>query len=150
MLKESKHVTNFRKRHLKTGEEITSFADGCIEEKIVKGKNTQCNGSLIITNVQVVFYKKSFLSEVIEIIPLEQITSVVRKPSLGFRTMVINTSHDQLSFKVSALNANENSLLGAIEIGRREISKSSSLKRNNAIKSNSSFNESNKFIGYFL
>jgi hypothetical protein len=150
MSNESKHVTHFRKKHLKIGEKIISFADGYNGVKKLRGKNTQCNGSLIVTNLQAIFYRKCFLSEVLETMALEKITHIVRKPTLGFRTIVMHSPHNQLSFKVSTLKAKEQSLLDAIELGRRITTQNSLVEGNILTKTGDSIKDSNKFMGYFL
>ncbi len=99
MNSESKHVVNFRKSHLKAGEEIIAWGEGYIGEMMGKGDKTQQNGALIVTNVRVVFYRKGILGEVIESIPLDKLTSVERKSTMGHHTIRMHTSHDDLEFK---------------------------------------------------
>jgi len=118
MSKESKHVVNFRKSHLKSGDKIITFADGYIGELMGTGDKTQRHGVLIITNAQAVFYRKGFLGEVLETMPLKKITSIERKSTLGFRTIVMHTSHDELAFKTLEDKAKEQALIDAIELGR--------------------------------
>lgn len=117
MAKESKHVKNFRMSHIKETEEIKAFDDGYIGEMLGKGSDTQYNGSLIVTNERVVFYRKGFFGEVLETIPLKNITSIERKSSLGHRTLKIYTSHDSLSFKTFNKDG-EVKLIEAIESNR--------------------------------
>ncbi|NQZ24463.1 MAG: PH domain-containing protein [Colwellia sp.] len=118
MAKESKHVINFRNNHLKANEKIVAWADGYIGKTMGKGKDTQHNGSLLITNTQVAFHRKGFLGEVIETTPLKKITSVERKSTLGFRTISIHTSNDDLTFKTLVDKDKEQALIDAIEAGR--------------------------------
>jgi hypothetical protein len=117
MSKESKHVAKFRASHLKTGEAIKAFDDGYIGEAMGSGSKRQYNGSLIVTNERVAFYRKGLLGEVLETIPLKSITSIERKSLLGHRTIGIHTSHDALVFKTFNKDG-ETTLIDAIEDGR--------------------------------
>jgi Short C-terminal domain/Bacterial PH domain len=114
---ESKHVAAFRGKHLKVGEEVVASGDGYIGEMMGKGKDTQHNGVLIVSRERVAFYRKGFLGEVLETIPLKSITSIERKSMLGHRTIRIDTSHDSLEFKTFD-GAVEQSLVDAIEANR--------------------------------
>jgi len=116
-IKESKHVKNFKKLHLNPDEKVMAFDDGYIGEMMGAGDNKQHNGSLIITDFRVVFYRKGFFGEVIETIPLVNITSIERKSLLGHRTIKIHTSHDMLEFKTMD-KSGESRLIDAIEVGR--------------------------------
>lgn len=82
-----------------------------------QGKDKQHNGALIVTGQRVAFYRKGFLGEVIETIPLKSITSIERKSTLGHRVIRIHTSHDDLEFKMFSKDA-ELALIEAIEAGR--------------------------------
>jgi hypothetical protein len=121
MAKESKHVAKFRAAHLKTGEAIKAFDDGYIGEAMGTGSKRQYNGSLIVTNERVAFYRKGLLGEVLETIPLKSITSIERKSLLGHRTIGIHTSHDALVFKTFNKDG-ETKLIDAIEDGRHSSS----------------------------
>lgn len=117
MGKESKHVKHFQLKHLKSGESVIAFGDGYIGEMMGSGDNTQRNGSLIVTDQRVAFCRKGLLGEVIETIPLKNITSVERRSMLGFRRIEIHTSHDSLKFKSSDKTA-EQALAEAIDTHR--------------------------------
>lgn len=117
MAKESKHVKHFQEKHLKSGESVIAFGDGYIGEMMGSGDNTQRNGSLIVTDQRVVFCRKGLLGEVIETIPLKNITSVERRSMLGFRRIEIHTSHDSLKFKTGDKTA-EQALAEAIDTHR--------------------------------
>lgn len=95
---ETKHVRFFKEK-LKPGEEIKIFLEGYIGEIMGKGKETQHNGNLIITNERVIFYRKGILGEVLETIPVYKITSVEHISLMGHRVLTIHTSHDSLKFK---------------------------------------------------
>ncbi|MCX4187150.1 PH domain-containing protein [Methylophaga sp. OBS4] len=117
MAKESKHVKHFQQKHLKPGESVIAFGDGYIGEMMGKGDNTQHNGSLVVTDQRVAFCRKGLLGEVIETIPLKNITSVERRSMLGFRRIEIHTSHDSLKFKTGDKVA-EQALAEAIDTYR--------------------------------
>ena len=117
MAKESKHVRAFSQNHLKPGESIVCSANGYIGEMMGSGDKTQRNGVLLVTCERVAFYRKGLLGEVLETIPLKNITSIERKSLLGHRTINMHTSHDSLEFKMSDKEA-EQRLVDAIEAGR--------------------------------
>ncbi|OEF10834.1 PH domain-containing protein [Aliivibrio logei] len=117
MAKELKHVTKYRDNHLKLGESIIAWGEGYIGDMMGGGDKKQQNGALIVTNSLVIFYRKGFLGEVLESIPLKGITSIERKSILGHRTISMHTSHDDLTFK--CLNKeHEQRLIKAIDAGR--------------------------------
>ena len=97
--KETKHVTSFRDSKLKPAEEIIGFLDGWIGEMMGKGDKTQHNGHFILTNIRACFYKKGFLGEVFETIPLEKVSSVETLSRMGYRVLRLHTSHNELAFK---------------------------------------------------
>lgn len=119
-MKESKHVTNFRTKHLKPDEEVLAWGEGYIGEMMGKGEDAQHNGVLLVTKERVAFYRKGFLGEVLETIPLKSITSIERKSTLGHRTIRIHTSHDALEFKTFDKNA-EQALIDGIEAHRHSV-----------------------------
>jgi hypothetical protein len=116
-MKESKHQQAFLQNHLKPRESIVTWGEGYIGEMMGKGDKTQHNGVLLVTNERVAFYRKGFLGEVLETIPLKSITSVARRSILGYRTIRLHTSHDDLEFKTFD-KAAEEALTKAIEEGR--------------------------------
>lgn len=116
----NKHLSSFSQKHLKLGEAITTWGEGYIGEMMGKGKDQQHNGILLVTPDRVVFYRKAFLGEVIESIPLKSITSIERKSVLGHHTVQLHTSHDALAFKTFK-KPDEESLIAAIEAGRSTV-----------------------------
>ncbi|OAT18826.1 hypothetical protein M979_1650 [Buttiauxella noackiae ATCC 51607] len=116
-MKTNKHVDKFKNSHLQSGESIVSWGEGYIGKMMGKGKDTQHNGVLLVTDVRVTFYRKGFIGEVIESIPLKSITSIERKSTMGHRSLRIHTSHDDLEFKTFSKDT-EISLINAIESGR--------------------------------
>ncbi len=116
---EPKHVVNFRESHLKSNEKVVAWGEGYSGEMMGSGDKKQHNGALVVTNERVVFYRKGFLGEVIETIPLNKITSIERKSLMGHRTIRIHTSHDQLEFKTFH-KEKEQQLIVAIESGREQ------------------------------
>lgn len=116
-LKESKHVRRFRELHLKSGEKMVAWGDGYIGNVMGVKEDAQKNGSLIVSNERVIFYRRGLLGEVLETIPLKSITSIERRSTLGHRVIRIHTSHDRLEFKLFD-KAIEQTLMDAIEAGR--------------------------------
>lgn len=113
MENESKHVRIFKERHALDGEIILASAEGYIGEMMGSGKNKQHNGALIVTGGRVIFYRKGFIGEVIETMPIKSITSVERKSTLGHRVIRLHASHDDLEFKTFSKDG-ESSLVAAI------------------------------------
>lgn len=107
----------FVERHLQPGESVVTWAIGSIGEAFGSGDKQLINGVLIVTQSRVAFYRKGFLGEVLQTMPLKSITSIERKSTLGFRSIKIHTSHDDLNFKLFGA-AEEQALVAAIEAGR--------------------------------
>jgi hypothetical protein len=97
--KENKHVVYFKNGKLKQGEQVELHLEGWIGEMMGKGKDTQRNGQLVVTNERVCFFRKGMLGEVLETIPLSKITSIETLSRLGYRVIRLHTSHDELAFK---------------------------------------------------
>jgi hypothetical protein len=117
MSKESKHVTAFRLKHQKPGEVIVVTAEGYIGEMMGSGKNTQHNGTLVVTDQRVAFIRKGLFGDVFQSIPLSKVTSVERRTNLGICSIVAHTSHDDLAFKTFD-RASFDAAAVAIESGR--------------------------------
>jgi hypothetical protein len=117
--KMASHLKSFEKKHLKQGEIIKEFGDGYIGEMMGKGDKKQHNGILIVTDSRVIFYRSGIFGEVLETMPLKNITSIERKSFAGHRTVVIHTSNDELAFK-SFDQKKEKELFDAIEAGRHQ------------------------------
>lgn len=113
----NKHVEKFKSNHLNSSESILAWAEGYIGKMMGSGKDAQHNGVLIVTESRVAFYRKGFIGEVIETIPLKSITSIERKSTLGHRVIRVHTSHDDLEFKTFSKES-ELALVEAIESGR--------------------------------
>lgn len=116
-MKDNKHLTAFKKSHLRSGESIKAIGQGYIGNAMGSGKDKQHNGVLIVTESKVTFYRKGFIGEVIQNIPIKSITSIERKSTLGHRSIKIHTSHDDLEFKTFDKSA-EIILIDMIEAGR--------------------------------
>lgn len=117
MGKTSRHVRAFCERHTESGETVVASAIGYIGKMMGKGKDRQYNGTLIVSDNRVAFYRQGIFGEILETMPLARITSVERKSSLGRRVIRLHTSHDALEFKTFDKNA-ESDLVKAIESGR--------------------------------
>ncbi|WP_105901405.1 PH domain-containing protein [Vibrio gangliei] len=114
MSKEPKHLKAFKEKHLDSNDTVIAWSEGYIGEMMGKGENTQHNGIFIVTNTKAAFYRKGFLGEILETIPLKQITSIERKSSLGHRIIRLHTSHDDLEFKTFDKEG-ESEIIQAIE-----------------------------------
>lgn len=117
MASESKHVRKFKARHANDGENVIAWADGYIGEMMGQGDKRQHNGSMVVTETRVAFYRSGLIGEVLETIPLKSLTSVERKSALGHRVIRLHTSHDDLEFKTFSKEG-EAALVAAIEAGR--------------------------------
>ena len=93
------HTDKFIKRHLKPNESVIVSAFGYVGKMMGSGDDTQRNGDLIVTNQRVVFYRKGWLGETFESIPINKITSAERRSTLGFKTLVSIRLITQLSLK---------------------------------------------------
>lgn len=120
MTRMSKHLTAFEARHLTAGESILAWGEGYIGKMMGRGRETQHNGVLIVTDRRVAFCRRGWLGDVLETIPLRSIGSIERLSVLGHRTMRMHTSHDALEFKMFDRTA-ESALAQAIEQCREPI-----------------------------
>lgn len=116
---EPKHTQHFRTRHLEPDEGISASAGGYIGKMMGRGDDAQHNGALIVTDKRVVFYRKGVFGEVLETMPLTNITSVEQKSFMGHRTLRLHTSHDDLEFKCADDKGAYQELVAAIEAGRK-------------------------------
>lgn len=97
--KEYSDYKKFIESKLLPHEKVITYGAGYIGEMMGSGKDRQHNGCLIVTNQRVVFYAKGWLSEVFEEIALSKISSVFTKSLLGFTTVTVHTSGNNLEFK---------------------------------------------------
>ena len=97
--KENKHTEKFRATKLKPSETIEFHLEGWIGDVMGKGDKTQRNGQFILTSERACFYRRGFVGEVFETIPLGKVTSVETLSRMGFRCLRLHTSHDELAFK---------------------------------------------------
>lgn len=97
--KETPHYLHFTKSKLKPGETPLLFLEGWIGEIMGTGKNAQHNGCFILTDQRAVFSRKGAFGEVFQAMPLEKISSVETRSSMGYRVLTMHTSHDELRFK---------------------------------------------------
>jgi hypothetical protein len=109
---ESTHIKYFKKRHLFSNEEIVVFSSGYLRAK------ESCDfvdrsffnwifnrGYVVITNFRIVFYRKGFLGEVLEEIPLANISSLKRKSRFNQRIVKIYSPNSSLEFEVYSKEA---------------------------------------------
>ena len=104
-MNKNKHAKAFETNKLKKGEKVLDCIEGYIGDMMGKGKDTQHNGSLILTNDRVSFYRKGFFGEVIRNIPLRKISSVDYDSTLGHKTIELHATYDSIRFK-SFMNVN--------------------------------------------
>lgn len=97
--KEYSDYKKFSEHKLLPNEKVITYGVGYIGEMMGSGKDRQHNGCLIVTNQRVVFYSKGWLSEVFEEISHSKISSVFTKSLMGFTTVTIHTSGNNLEFK---------------------------------------------------
>ncbi|WP_292452777.1 hypothetical protein [Mesorhizobium sp.] len=64
------------RKQVEAGEAIKAHLEGWIGEMMGSGRNTQRDGQFVLTNERACFYRKGFLGEVFETIPLSKITVV--------------------------------------------------------------------------
>ena len=89
---------------MRDGERVIHHVDGYIGKMMGKGDDTQHNGVLVLTDDRVVFYSKTWLSEVVRSIQLKQIANVHYNSSWPGTTIEI-VARDTL--KVTTLGAKE-------------------------------------------
>ena len=97
--KDTKHVVTFKSTKLMADETVVSFLVGYIGEMMGKGDKTQRHGTLIVTNQRVAFYRKGIFGEILETIPIENISSIETSSMMGHRVLTFHTSNDELKFK---------------------------------------------------
>jgi hypothetical protein len=97
--KETNHYKHFLSSKKTPDETALLFLEGWIGEMMGQGKDLQHNGCLILTNKRVAFCRKGMMGEVFQYIPVEKITSVETRSTMGYRVLVVHTSHDELRFK---------------------------------------------------
>lgn len=99
MAKQNSHIAAFQTSKLKPNETIHGSLAGWIGDLMGKGEKIQRNGQFILTDERACFYRKGWVGEVFETIPLSKITSVETLSRLGYRVLRLHTSHDELAFK---------------------------------------------------
>lgn len=97
--KQTPHYVHFTQTKLKPGETPLLFLEGWIGEMMGKGKDAQHNGCFVLTDQRAVFSRKGMLGEVFQAMPLDKISSVETRSSMGYRVLTMHTSHDELRFK---------------------------------------------------
>ena len=113
------HLKKLEKKHLNPGETVLASAEGYKGKAFGQGKDAQKNGVLAVTAERVIFYRGGLLGETIETIPIKSISSIERSSTMGFKTIQIHTSHDQMEFKTTDAKA-ENAVIVTIEAHRKE------------------------------
>lgn len=114
----SSHTKAFTARKVKPGEQIVATLSGYKGRAMGKGKDAQHNGDLILTDQRVVFYRKGFLGEIFEAIPLDKLTSVETKTLLGHKTLILHTSHDEMEFRLFGAGDLYQSFISELEARR--------------------------------
>ncbi len=114
MANESRHTKAFKERHAKSNEIILASVKGYIGKTMGSDEQKRRNGVLIVTKTRVIFYRKGFIGEVIETMPIKSIASIERKSTLGLRVIRFYTNNDELEFKTFQKEG-EAALIAAIE-----------------------------------
>jgi hypothetical protein len=86
--KEPKHVAEFRWRHLRPDETIELFLE-----------NSQRNGMLILTSERACLYRKGLWGEALEAVPVNRITAVEARSTLGHHVIRLLGPPEPLVFK---------------------------------------------------
>lgn len=97
--KETPHYLHFIQTKKQPDETPLLFLEGWIGEMMGKGKDAQQNGCLILTDKRAVFSRKGVFGEVFQAMPLNKMSSVETRSSMGYRVLTMHTSHDELRFK---------------------------------------------------
>lgn len=92
-------VKKFKARHLREDEEVVASFTGWKGKLMGRGRDRQVNGTFILTNQRVVFYKKTLFSEHFESIERSRILNAEFQKTLGYRRIVVYTAGDALEFK---------------------------------------------------
>jgi hypothetical protein len=90
-----KQLAAFRDGKLQPGENIEDILTGPVEG------GSLLAGRLILTDRRLCYFRKGMTGEVFETIPLDKITSVESKSSMGVRTLRAHTSHDKMAVLVT-------------------------------------------------
>lgn len=98
-MREPGDLKKFRERQLRSGETIRGWGSGYIGKMMGQGSDTQSNGVLVVTDLRSVFYSKSWLSERVETIMHDKVSSVERSSMLGHHTLTVHTFGNSLEFK---------------------------------------------------
>ena len=97
--KEYSDYKKFCENQIQKDETVKTWGTGYVGEMMGSGDKRQYNGCLIVTDKRVVFYSKSWISEVFEEIPFTKISSVESKKFMGHTTLSVHTSNNTLVFK---------------------------------------------------
>lgn len=92
-------LKHFRNRQQRDDENILGWAKGYIGKLMGQGKDRQVNGVLVVTDRRSVFYSKGLLSERVETIMHDKVSSVEKSAMLGHHTVIVHTSGNDLEFK---------------------------------------------------
>lgn len=111
----SKHEKAFAASKLKPGETVIASLEGYKGRMMGQGKDTQHNGALFLTDQRVVFYRKGFLGEVFDAIPLDKLSSVETKTLMGHKTLVLHTSNDEMEFRTFQEGAKYQTFVAELE-----------------------------------
>lgn len=114
-----KHLIKFIAKHRAKDESVLASVSGYKGKATGRGKNKKKTGVLVVTETRVVFYRKGFIGEIIESIPIKSISSIERSSILTLRTIRFHTSNDDLRFSTTEANKEER-LLEAIESQRSQ------------------------------
>lgn len=105
----SKHLTQFKNQHLKSDEHIIANIKANAGKAMGRGQNKQINnGELILTNNELVFYKKGLTGETKNSIPLQNISSTNTNSSMLAFNFVISSFGNDFHFNSTDKKAASN------------------------------------------
>lgn len=108
---DSKHLTYLKVEKLAPGEHVVRWIAGW------RGDDA-FSGIIFLTDRRVGYCRKGTFGEKFETIGCEKISSIESSSILGFRKLVIHTSHDALTFKTAATKSELSGFIAAIEAAR--------------------------------
>ena len=104
---ESKHIKKFKMVHLLPHEVIHFGAPAFLRitghDKFIDRKTIDWllnRGYIFITNLRVAFFRNGFLGDILEEIPLGNITKTKRRSRFHQRIIIIDSKHSSLEFEV--------------------------------------------------
>ncbi|PSR12324.1 MAG: hypothetical protein C7N36_12335 [Bacteroidetes bacterium] len=137
MGKDSKNVKAFKASRLSPNEKVLFSLEGYIGKMMGSGDDTQHNGSFIITDKRVAFYKKGLFTEIYKGISISNISSLEQNSILSHRTIAIHTSGEDITFKTSESKQAFNQAYEIIEELRNNLTSAKNTQPANLVSNSS-------------